>query len=85
MQIWAVDISQWPEEQSSKEALDPLLRQFFSHDADQENTTQKVTRYVRGVDRIRESRRYEGVCEDAVLSHNNQDSQGPSRHFSSHV
>ncbi|CAO1635588.1 unnamed protein product [Sympodiomycopsis kandeliae] len=54
LQIWAVDISAWPEEHSTKEYLEPLLDLFFSHETDSSNvSSDKVMRYLRGIDRIR--------------------------------
>lgn len=67
LQIWAVDVSEWPATQSSKGALQPLLNEFFephegqaassSSSQKEKDIHQRVLRYVREIDRTSEQAR----------------------------
>ncbi|PWN22849.1 hypothetical protein BCV69DRAFT_280459 [Microstroma glucosiphilum] len=58
-QVWAVDISSWPQSRSTTAALQPLVDRLFAHEADeiglkdQKQSVAKVMRYMREVDRTR--------------------------------
>ena len=56
LQVWAVDISTWPQGASGKEELTPLVEQLLrSKRGSDGDDAQRVMRFVREVDRTSEA------------------------------